>query len=122
MPAATRWCCPGNADSYSAILSGSFVTIAGGEISIAIPVGLAGLTVDFADGDRSLRYRHHRRPGDARRPAGDSGGTAVVDWGAAQGQAGAVDGPQIGKDPFGDEHGNAAEPYRLDPGDSFAFA
>ena len=47
---------PGNADSYSAILSGSFVTIAGGGISISIPVGLAGLTVDFADGDRSLRY------------------------------------------------------------------
>ena len=27
-----------------------------GDISVAIPVGLAGLTVDFGDVDRTLRY------------------------------------------------------------------
>ena len=47
---------PGNANTYTATLSGSFVTIASGDISVAIPVGLAGLTVDFGDVDRTLRY------------------------------------------------------------------
>ena len=46
----------GNANTYTATLSGSFVTIAGGGASVAIPIGLAGLTVDFADADRVLRY------------------------------------------------------------------
>ena len=47
---------PGNANTYTATLSGSFVTIASGDISVAIPVGLAGLTVDFGDVDQVLRY------------------------------------------------------------------
>ena len=47
---------PGAAGTYTATLSGSFVTIAGGDITVAIPVGLAGLTVDFGDADRVLRF------------------------------------------------------------------
>ncbi len=46
---------PGATGSYAASLSGSFVTIGGGDISIAIAVGPAGLTVDFAEADRTLR-------------------------------------------------------------------
>jgi Ca2+-binding RTX toxin-like protein len=45
----------GPASSYTATLSGSFVTIADGETSVAIPVGINGLTVDFSDADRTLR-------------------------------------------------------------------
>ena len=47
---------PGAAGTYSASLTGSFVTLAGGDISIAIPVGIAGLTVAFGDAERTLRY------------------------------------------------------------------
>ena len=47
---------PGNAGSYTAILSGSFVTIAGGGISVAIPIGAIGLAVQFADSTRTLRF------------------------------------------------------------------
>ncbi len=47
---------PGVASSYTATLSGSFVTIAGGDISVAIPVGPAGLSVEFADDARTLRF------------------------------------------------------------------
>ena len=47
---------PGNANTYTATLSGSFVTIAGDGISVAIPIGLNGITVDFADGSAILRY------------------------------------------------------------------
>ena len=47
---------PGAAGSYTAILSGSFVTISGGDISVAIPVGAAGLAVQFSDSTRTLRF------------------------------------------------------------------
>ena len=47
---------PGAAGSYTAILSGSFVTISGGGISIAIPIGAVGLAVQFADSTRTLRF------------------------------------------------------------------
>ncbi|MBA3527394.1 MAG: calcium-binding protein [Sphingomonas sp.] len=47
---------PGDAGSYTATLSGSFVTIAGGDISVAIPVGINGLTVEFSDAAQMLRF------------------------------------------------------------------
>jgi hypothetical protein len=47
---------PGSSDAYAATLSGSFVTIAGGDISVAIPVGIAGLAVQFDDGVQALRF------------------------------------------------------------------
>jgi len=46
---------PGNASAYAAILAGSSVTIAGGGISVAIPVGTVGIAVDFADSAHLLR-------------------------------------------------------------------
>ena len=80
----------------SAILSGSFVTIAGGGISISIPVGLAGLTVDFADGDRSLRY-------DTTAGQVMLGDQPVTAGGVVVAQARLELDTAIGKDPFGDE-------------------
>ena len=47
---------PGNAGSYTAVLSGSFVTISGGGISVAIPIGAVGLAVHFGDSTRTLRF------------------------------------------------------------------
>ena len=47
---------PGAAETYSASLTGSFVTLASGDLSIAIPVGVAGLGIAFADDERTLRY------------------------------------------------------------------
>ncbi|HYI42634.1 MAG TPA: M10 family metallopeptidase C-terminal domain-containing protein, partial [Sphingomicrobium sp.] len=45
---------PGNAGSYTAVLSGSFVTISGGDVTVAIPVGIAGIAVQFANSTRTL--------------------------------------------------------------------
>ena len=45
---------PGAASTYTAVLSGSIVTISGGDVSVAIPVGIFGLYVQFADSTRIL--------------------------------------------------------------------
>lgn len=46
---------PGAIGDYTASLAGSFVTLTDGETSVAIPVGVAGLTIDFSDLDLVLR-------------------------------------------------------------------
>ena len=45
---------PGHAGTFSANLSGSFVTIKNEDVSVAIPVGTVGLAVHFADSTRRL--------------------------------------------------------------------
>jgi len=45
-----------NASYYTAVRSGSSVVLTGGDGEIRIPVGEAGLTVHFANGDRTLHY------------------------------------------------------------------
>jgi hypothetical protein len=45
----------GDAGSYSAVLNGSFVTIEGGDVSVAMPVGIAGMAVQFGNSTRMLR-------------------------------------------------------------------
>lgn len=47
---------PGIAASYSAMLSGSFVIITSDTLTVAIPVGIAGIDLQFADSTRSLRF------------------------------------------------------------------
>ena len=48
---------PGNAGTYSAVLSGSLVVISGAGTSVAIPVGTAGIAVQFADSTRTLEIQ-----------------------------------------------------------------
>ena len=45
----------GDAGSYFARLSGSFVTLTGDGVAVTIPVGTTGLTVEFDDAARMLR-------------------------------------------------------------------
>ena len=45
-----------DAAAYEAQLSGSRVTLTTGDSRLSIAIGSAGLTLDFADGDRTLRY------------------------------------------------------------------
>ena len=46
---------PDDAGSYTATLVGSFVVIESGDLRVAIPVGLAGMAVQFADSTRTLQ-------------------------------------------------------------------
>jgi hypothetical protein len=46
---------PGDAGSYTAVLTGSFVTLESGAVTVAIPVGLEGLSVQFGNSTRELR-------------------------------------------------------------------
>jgi len=47
---------PGNADAYSIALAGSYAMLTDGDTTIAIPVGVVGLPIVFADGVRTLVY------------------------------------------------------------------
>jgi Ca2+-binding RTX toxin-like protein len=47
---------PGNAETYSIVLAGSYAVLTDGDTTIAIPVGLAGIPVVFDDGARTLVY------------------------------------------------------------------
>ena len=96
-------------------MSGSFVTIAGGDISVAIPVGIAGLTVDFADVDLQLLYD----PDSARVMLGDQ---AVPSTGEGEWDYMASLGPAKDTEQGVGDHANASELTRLEAHDSFSFA
>ncbi len=85
---------PGAAGSYTATLSGSFVTIAGGGISIAIPVGVAGITVEFGDAERILRVD----TGSGQAMLGEQEVTAATATVQAATTAFTGDGPDSGPD------------------------
>ena len=84
---------PGNAGTYTAVLGGSFVTLEAGDVTVAIPVGVAGMSVQFGNSTRELRIE------DGKVMLGDQQVTSAGQQVTASGPA-LVDPAETGPDGF----------------------